>query len=116
MIHHKLKQLRKQRGLSQLEVADSLHMTQNTYSNLETGKCKMDIEILYRFSEFYKKQPAELLDFFEIAFDSNDKINNNATTLEEQLKSKDHQIEGLLWENKELIIQLKNLLNKNYPP
>jgi transcriptional regulator with XRE-family HTH domain len=95
MIHHKLKLLRKQKGFSQLHVADALHITQNTYSNLETGKTKIDIELLLRFAEFYKKQPSELLDFHDIVFDTNDKVTRLVSLLEEQLKNKDVQIEQL---------------------
>lgn len=52
-IHEKLKLLRLQKKMSQLEVAEALLMSQNAYSLLETGKTKLDIERLYRIAEFY---------------------------------------------------------------
>lgn len=38
MIHHKLKELRKEKHLSQEEVAKALGVQQHTYSGWETGK------------------------------------------------------------------------------
>lgn len=116
MIHHKLKALRNEKHLSQQDVADAMHITQNAYSNIETGKTKIDVERLKQFAEFYHKQLTELLDIPDIVFDTNNKITKLITDLEEQLKTKDNQIEKLLWVNKELILQLQKLSNKNTPP
>lgn len=60
-IHEKLKLLRLQKKMSQLEVAEALLMSQNAYSLLETGKTKLDIERLYRIAEFYS---ININDFF----------------------------------------------------
>jgi transcriptional regulator with XRE-family HTH domain len=113
MLHHKLKMLRKERGLSQHKVADAIHLTQNAYSNIETGKTKIDIDRLKKLAEFYNKQLTELLEIPDIVFDTNNNVTKLITDLEEQLKTKDDQIKQLLWENKELILQMKNTTNKN---
>lgn len=61
-IHEKLKPLRKKHGYSQEEVAEALHMSQNNYSLIETGKTKLDIERLFSIAAFYKISVYELLE------------------------------------------------------
>jgi len=48
----KLKQLRKTRNVTQIEVANFLHIEQSTYSGYETGKSKPSIDILKNISKF----------------------------------------------------------------
>ena len=50
----KLRSLRREHGYSQQEVAERLHMSQNAYSEMETGKTKIDIEKIYMLAQFYK--------------------------------------------------------------
>ncbi|MEC3880781.1 helix-turn-helix domain-containing protein [Parapedobacter sp. 10938] len=42
----KVKRLRKERGLSQAEMADALHIALKTYQNIEGGITRIDIERL----------------------------------------------------------------------
>jgi len=42
----KIKRLRKERGLSQAEMADALHIALKTYQNIEGGITRIDIERL----------------------------------------------------------------------
>lgn len=58
----KLKSLRGKFGYSQQDVAEALHINQNTYSDIETGKIKIDIERLFAIAEFYKISVHELLE------------------------------------------------------
>ena len=110
MVHHKLKVMREEKGYSQQEVADAIHISQNTLSNIETGKTKVDVELLYKFADFYKVEPQELLNNNSLTMNFNDKVENgyasyiqtvNAdnkelfTALKEQLSVKDKQIEQL---------------------
>ena len=53
-ICQKLKDLRKKHGYSQEELAELLHIGQNTYSQLESGKTKIDIERLHQIAKLYK--------------------------------------------------------------
>jgi transcriptional regulator with XRE-family HTH domain len=62
LICEKLKSLREKYGYSQQTVADALSMSQNTYSLLETGKTKLDVERLILIAEFYKISAYDLLD------------------------------------------------------
>jgi transcriptional regulator with XRE-family HTH domain len=61
IICNKIKQLRKKHGYSQEEVAEMLNMGQNTYSQLESGKTKLDIERLHQIACLYKVSLNELL-------------------------------------------------------
>jgi len=48
-----IKLLRLKHNLTQQEIADSLNMSQNAYSQMEAGKTKIDIERIERIVEYY---------------------------------------------------------------
>ncbi len=50
----KIKVLRKKQGYSQAETAALLNMEQNSYSRLEAGMTKMDMERLHQIASLYK--------------------------------------------------------------
>ena len=52
-ICEKVRELRLKHGYSQQDVADALFMSQNSYSEFECGKRKLDLERLYEMSVFY---------------------------------------------------------------
>lgn len=56
VIIQKIKELRRKNNYSQQEVAELLNMGQNTYSDMESGKTKLDIERLYQLAALYKVQ------------------------------------------------------------
>jgi transcriptional regulator with XRE-family HTH domain len=58
---HRLASLRKERGLSQMELAAKLHMPQSTYAGYETGKRKITLELILQFSHFYSVSPTFLV-------------------------------------------------------
>lgn len=49
----RLKDLREDRDLTQSEVADYLHIKQNTYSQYETGQRQLPIEYLIALAKLY---------------------------------------------------------------
>ena len=57
----KLKELRKQKGLSQVEAAESLGITQSTYSKYESGQRQPDNEMLKKLSELFNISIDDLL-------------------------------------------------------
>ena len=59
-ICERIRGLRKKHQFRQEEVAERLNMSQNAYSELESGKRKIDIERLYEIAELYKV-PVNLL-------------------------------------------------------
>ena len=50
----KLKELRDEHNISQKEIAALLNVKQNTYSQYETGKRELPIEVLIKLARFYK--------------------------------------------------------------
>ena len=49
----KLKELREENNVSQKEIAEFLNIKQNTYSQYETHKRQLSIDILIKLSKFY---------------------------------------------------------------
>ena len=52
-IYMKLKELREENGLKQIEVANYLNVKQNTYSQYESEKRQLPIDVLIKLSKFY---------------------------------------------------------------
>lgn len=50
----RLKELREENGLTQTQVAELLNVKQNTYSQYETEKRQLSIEVLIKLAKFYK--------------------------------------------------------------
>lgn len=49
----RLKDLREDADLKQKEIAEYLHIKQNTYSQFENGQRQLPIDILIKLSEYY---------------------------------------------------------------
>lgn len=49
----RLKDLREDADVKQQEIADYLHIKQNTYSQYENGKRQLPIDILIKLADFY---------------------------------------------------------------
>ena len=49
----RLRYLRKEKNISQQDIAAFLHIKQNTYSQYENGKRQLPIEILVSLARFY---------------------------------------------------------------
>jgi transcriptional regulator with XRE-family HTH domain len=62
IICQKIKELRKKHGYSQEDLAILLNMEQNTYSRLERGETKIDIERLAQIAQLYKVSIHDLLE------------------------------------------------------
>ena len=56
-----LKKLRKESGLTQQQVADFLHLDRSTYAYYESGRTKINIDILIRLSNFFQISLATLV-------------------------------------------------------
>ena len=50
----RLKELREENNLTQTQVAELLNVKQNTYSQYETEKRQLSIEVLIKLAKFYK--------------------------------------------------------------
>jgi len=58
-----LSNIRKQRGLSQAEIAKKIGITRSLVSAYEVGRLQMSVEILIRFTLVLKVSPDDLLGF-----------------------------------------------------
>jgi len=63
MIHCKIRQLRKDLGLSQVTMARQLCISQNAYSLIERGVTRLDIERLAQISGILQVTLDELLEW-----------------------------------------------------
>ncbi len=108
---NKLKELRYKKGFSQRDMAEALHVSQNAYSLIETGKTRLiDVERIGILSEKLAVTPVELGLFDEI-MSSSDQHNTKNTMADNQNTGK--AIETL---QAELIIknkQLRQVLKQN---
>ena len=50
----RIRDLREDRDLTQKEIADYLHVRQNTYSQYENGQRQLPIEVLIALAVYYK--------------------------------------------------------------
>jgi len=56
-----LKTLRKENGLTQQQVADYLHLDRSSYAYYESGRTKINIDILMRLARFFQISLAMLV-------------------------------------------------------
>ena len=61
LVGAKIKRLRKEKGLSQEQVADYLHVSQSTYARIESGESCTWASYLEPISELFEIQPEELI-------------------------------------------------------
>ena len=57
-----LKMLRKQKGLTQEQIAEKFHVSSRTVSRWENGNNLPDLDVLIEISDFYEVDLRELLD------------------------------------------------------
>jgi transcriptional regulator with XRE-family HTH domain len=124
MALNKIKELRLKNNLTQDEMAEALHISQNAYSLIETGKTRLvDEERINIIAQKFGVTPVEL-GLFEglgVTQNFNDKVENGYAsyietlntdnkeliqTILEQVNIKDKRIDQLLLEN----VQLMQLL------
>jgi transcriptional regulator with XRE-family HTH domain len=78
MLSEKLAELRKKRGLGQIDLAEHLKITRQAYSSYETAKREMDFESLCKIADFYNVTTDYLLGRYDIKpflLDDEDEIN-----------------------------------------
>ena len=60
-MHDIIRTLRKQRGLTQQQLADHLSIDRSTYAYYESGRSKFSIDIMVKLAHFYKVSYATLI-------------------------------------------------------
>ena len=69
----RLKDIREDRDITQKEIADYLHVRQNTYSQYESGKRQLPIEVLIALARFYQVTTDYLLGLSDVPDPYNEK-------------------------------------------
>lgn len=62
---HKLREVRKAKGLTQEEVSEFLNMSQANYSDIENGKVVPSLTYIMKLCKLYKVSPNDLLGWDE---------------------------------------------------
>lgn len=62
MVFKNLRGIREDRDIKQKEIAQYLNVSQNTYSQYETGVISLTAEVLIKLSDYYKVSIDYLLD------------------------------------------------------
>lgn len=60
-IHHHLRQLRLERGMTQAQVAEKIGVTRQALSSYESGRTQPDIDMLMRLSDVYETDLDEMI-------------------------------------------------------
>ena len=63
----RLKELREDRDIRQKELAEYLHIRQNTYSQYETEQRQLPIDVLVALAKFYQTSTDYLLELFKLS-------------------------------------------------
>lgn len=112
-VGNKLKTLRKQKGLSQEEVADFLHISQSTYARIEKGESSSWTSYINNICNLYEIAPEELLKQGNIVVNKDQKGGNGAFVINYNLSEKlIEQYELRLAEKDKYIAKLEKLLDK----
>ncbi|MBQ9534622.1 MAG: helix-turn-helix transcriptional regulator [Clostridia bacterium] len=62
MVYKNLRSIREDRDIRQREIAELLHISQNTYSQYETGAIALTAEVLVKLADYYRCSVDYLLD------------------------------------------------------
>jgi transcriptional regulator with XRE-family HTH domain len=113
LMNEKLLNLRKQKGLTQEQLACDLKVSSSTISNYELGLTKPDIDILCKISEYFHIPVQNLISDEQYTFYNYENSGGNNGYINVYLPEKlIEQYELRLKEKDEQIAFLKNLLEK----
>ncbi len=97
MFTDNLKFLRKERNISQQEIADYLNITRQAYNNYENGKREPDYEILLKLGEY-----------FEVTVD--DLLNSNIMDTDENLIILNRNAKKMTPEQRKRLIEMAKIM------
>lgn len=112
MIGEKIRKIRTLKGYSQEYMADKLQIKQPAYSEIESGKTKISINVLQEIAQIFKIETNDILNFdenhvFNNTFNENSKgffnvkkvinesFENERQSYKDQIKSQKEEIEYL---------------------
>lgn len=113
-IGHKLKGMRIEKGLSTIEIAEKLGVSESTYRRYESDKSFPDIFTLDKIAKIYNKNLGDLLPDGITIINNNtgEHYNNAGYYIDQQSEKLIEQYEIRLKEKDEQIALLKSLLEK----
>ena len=111
----KLKNLRKNRGLSQEEMADHLSISQSAYARMESGANHSWACHIVKICKFFKIEPKELLEDKNLntELDQNEKLSNDilaqlSQKIMEQYAERIKELKKTIKDLKKIIRELRN--------
>ncbi|MDO5399850.1 MAG: helix-turn-helix domain-containing protein [Eubacteriales bacterium] len=96
MLSENLKALRRQRGLSQQELADRLNVVRQTVSKWEKGLSVPDAQLLMKLAEILNVPVADLLGGPVTSAENENEVASQLARINEQLAAKNHR-SRLIW-------------------
>ncbi|MEN0081120.1 helix-turn-helix transcriptional regulator [Flavobacterium lindanitolerans] len=108
---NKIRTIREVKGYSQDFMAEKLNISQKTYSRIESGQVKLDIERLYQISDILEVEPSDLLDNETNVFNYYNKVQNSGNifiTSQEYIDHLNKEIEYLKEQNERLMRMLES--------
>lgn len=112
IIGKKLQALRKERGFSQEQVADKLHISQSAYARIESGESHSWTSHILKICETYEITPEELVSSENIVINNNQQGGNptNAIIVNQLSEKLIQQYEERIKEKDLIINELRNRL------
>lgn len=105
---NRIRELRKNKGVSQLELAYDMDMSMNTISGIELGKISPKIDTLKKIAQKLDIDISELFDFSENT--PKDKvIRKKVEEISRKLMPLDRELLDLMSNNIDILIKIKNL-------
>lgn len=109
---NRLKELRKEKGFLQREVAEAINVSRPTYNHWENGKGEVDFENLKKLAEFYNVSIDYILGYEPT--DNPQSVYHDAMEIINKLDIKPDKFKNLTDEQIELAKQLlKTIQNQN---
>ena len=109
----RLKELRKNKGLSQEQVADYLHLSRSAYARIESGESHSWANYLIEICQVFEISPEELVKCENIMIDNNQErgSSNNAIIINQLSGKLIEQYEERIQELKQIIYDLRENQN-----
>lgn len=105
---NRIRELRKNKGISQLELAYDMDMSMNTISGIELGKISPKIDTLKKIAKRLDIDIAELFDFSALA--PKDKITRKKVEeITRKLLPQDKEFLNLVSNNIDILIKIREL-------
>uniref|UniRef100_UPI00404B4400 helix-turn-helix domain-containing protein n=1 Tax=Gelidibacter sp. TaxID=2018083 RepID=UPI00404B4400 len=108
----KIKSLRTNKGLSQEQMADYLHIAQSTYARIESGETNSWANYIQPICELFEIQPEELLKNDTLIVNQNQQGGNGAFIINQLSDKLIQQYELRLHDKDQYIKRLEKLLDK----